>query len=237
MTPERWARLEPLIDEALDVAPERRAAYYDRAMPDDAILRAELEQLVVECERCDSLLDVGAGIHFAELLGGDSAAPPHRRRRVATPSDTRRTYAMEREFGGGGMSRVFVARRSRARPTVVIKVLTPEWPPGISAERFEREIKTAASCSRRTSSRSSPQGATRATAVLHDAVRRGRSLRERLYKRPPLSMSGTLMSILGDVARAVRSARTRHRPSRHQAGKCCSPAARPSSPTSASPKR
>ena len=53
-------------------------------------------------------------------------------------------YTIERELGGGGMSRVFVAEEVRFGRKVVIKVLTHELAQGLSAERFEREIKLAA---------------------------------------------------------------------------------------------
>jgi eukaryotic-like serine/threonine-protein kinase len=54
-------------------------------------------------------------------------------------------FTLERELGGGGMSRVFVAEETRLGRKVVVKVLTPELTAGISAERFEREIRLAAS--------------------------------------------------------------------------------------------
>src|SRR5215470_17205141 len=53
-------------------------------------------------------------------------------------------YTLERELGGGGMSRVFVADETRLKRKVVIKLLSPELAQGISVERFEREIQTAA---------------------------------------------------------------------------------------------
>lgn len=53
-------------------------------------------------------------------------------------------YVIERELGGGGMSRVFLAEETRFRRRVVIKVLSPELAAGLSAERFEREIALAA---------------------------------------------------------------------------------------------
>ncbi len=53
-------------------------------------------------------------------------------------------YAIERELGGGGMSRVFLAEETRLGRRVVIKVLSPELGAGVSADRFEREIKLAA---------------------------------------------------------------------------------------------
>src|SRR5437868_5252939 len=53
-------------------------------------------------------------------------------------------YDFERELGGGGMSRVFVANDTRLGRQVVVKVLNPELAEGISAQRFEREIRIAA---------------------------------------------------------------------------------------------
>jgi tetratricopeptide (TPR) repeat protein len=54
------------------------------------------------------------------------------------------TYRIERELGGGGMSRVFVATEPRLDRQVVIKVLPPEMAAGVNVERFEREIQLAA---------------------------------------------------------------------------------------------
>ena len=53
-------------------------------------------------------------------------------------------YTLERELGGGGMSRVFVARENALGRDVVVKVLAPELSASVSAERFTREIATAA---------------------------------------------------------------------------------------------
>ena len=208
MTPERWARLEPLIDEALDVAPERRAAYYDRAMPDDAILRAELEQLVVECERCDSLLDVGAGIHFAELLGGDSAAAPIGDDASQLQASLGATYALEGELAGGGMSRVFVAHEPSLDRRVVIKVLTRELAAGISAERFEREIKLAASLQQANIVPVLTAGRAGNVPYYTMPLVEGRSLRERLEREGALPIRD-VMNILRDVVRALSYAHER----------------------------
>ena len=53
-------------------------------------------------------------------------------------------YSVERELGGGGMSRVFVADEAALGRKVVVKVLRPEMAEGLSAERFKREVKLAA---------------------------------------------------------------------------------------------
>ena len=53
-------------------------------------------------------------------------------------------YIIERELGGGGMARVFVAEETALSRKVVLKVLAPELAAGVSAERFQREIRLVA---------------------------------------------------------------------------------------------
>jgi hypothetical protein len=64
-------------------------------------------------------------------------------------------YTIDRELGGGGMSRVFVATENALGRAVVIKIIAPDLLEGLSAERFTGEVKLAACCSRRTSFRCS----------------------------------------------------------------------------------
>jgi serine/threonine-protein kinase len=54
------------------------------------------------------------------------------------------SYTIERELGGGGMSRVFVATEKLLDRRVVLKVLPEDVAAGISAERFRREIQVVA---------------------------------------------------------------------------------------------
>jgi serine/threonine protein kinase len=54
-------------------------------------------------------------------------------------------YVLERELGGGGMSRVFVARDDALGRRIVVKVLPPEMAAAVNVERFRREIPLAAS--------------------------------------------------------------------------------------------
>src|SRR5919106_1095894 len=52
-------------------------------------------------------------------------------------------YQLDRELGGGGMSRVFVAQEGALDRSVVVKVLSPELTGSLSLERFRREIQLA----------------------------------------------------------------------------------------------
>jgi len=53
-------------------------------------------------------------------------------------------YTFERELGGGGMSRVFLATEHALNRRVVVKVLAAELSHRVNLERFQQEIATAA---------------------------------------------------------------------------------------------
>ena len=53
-------------------------------------------------------------------------------------------YTLDRELGGGGMSRVFVATEHALGRQVVVKVLPAEMAGQVSVDRFKREISLAA---------------------------------------------------------------------------------------------
>jgi serine/threonine-protein kinase len=53
-------------------------------------------------------------------------------------------YTLERELGGGGMSRVFVAEDNTFGRKIVVKMLPSETAASVSIERFKREIKVVA---------------------------------------------------------------------------------------------
>ena len=53
-------------------------------------------------------------------------------------------YQLDKELGGGGMSRVFLADEVALGRKVVIKVLPPEMTSGVNQDRFRREVQLAA---------------------------------------------------------------------------------------------
>ena len=68
MTPERWARVAPLIDEALELDTNERLAYVESVSEGDPELRADLTRLLSKSEGGASLLDRAAAERFALLL-------------------------------------------------------------------------------------------------------------------------------------------------------------------------
>jgi tetratricopeptide (TPR) repeat protein/tRNA A-37 threonylcarbamoyl transferase component Bud32 len=118
------------------------------------------------------------------------------------------SYVLERELGGGGMSKVFLADELRLGRKVVVKVLSPELAAGISAERFEREIRLAASLQQANIVPLLATGDTDGLPFYTMPFVEGESLRARLAHQPGLQILD-IVRILGDVARALQYAHER----------------------------
>src|SRR5690606_8520503 len=110
-------------------------------------------------------------------------------------------YTVERELGGGGMSRTFLATETALGRQVVIKVLAPELLAGISVERFRREILVAARLQHPHVVPVLTSGETDGIPWFTMPYVAGESLRVALLKGP-LGISETV-SLLRDVARAL----------------------------------
>lgn len=116
--------------------------------------------------------------------------------------------AIVRELGGGGMSRVFVARDRQLDRDIVVKVLQADVAEGLNTERFMREMKMAASLQHPNVVPVLGAGATRGGLPWYTMpFIPGESLRARLAAALPLEAS---VAILRDVAAALAYA--------HQAG-------------------
>lgn len=118
------------------------------------------------------------------------------------------TYTIDRELGGGGMSRVFVADERRLNRKVVIKVLSPELAAGVSGDRFEREIQLAASLQQANIVPILAAGETQGLPFYTMPFVEGESLRVRLAKDGPMPIA-TVISVLKDVAKALAYAHER----------------------------
>ena len=139
----RADRVAALFDQAIALPRPERAAFLERACGADGELRRELSSLLEAHESADEFFDGLA----EEVIGPASAALVARGRsdvpnELAAALDGR--YRIERELGGGSMSRVFLAEELGLERQVVIKVLPPELAATTSGERFRREIQLAA---------------------------------------------------------------------------------------------
>ena len=111
-------------------------------------------------------------------------------------------FTLERELGGGGMSRVFVAEETRLGRKVVVKVLSPELTAGISADRFEREIRLAASLQQANIVPLLSAGEMDGMPYYTMPYVEGESLRKRLASSGAMPVAEAI-NVLRDVARAL----------------------------------
>ena len=128
-TREHWQEVQRLVDGALDLPPEARGTFLDRACGSDGTLRSEAARLLDACERAA----VAGGLFDTPAVGQASGL-------LSALSDR---YTMGRELGRGGMATVYLARDLRHDRDVAVKVLEPTVA-SVGAERFMREIHIAA---------------------------------------------------------------------------------------------
>ena len=110
-------------------------------------------------------------------------------------------YTLERELGGGGMSRVFLATETRFARPVVVKLLAPELAADLNAERFEREVQLAAKLQHANIVPLLSAGESAGLPYYLMPFIEGESLRERI--RGGLMPISEVISVLRDVARAL----------------------------------
>jgi serine/threonine protein kinase/dienelactone hydrolase len=117
------------------------------------------------------------------------------------------SYSIERELGGGGMSRVFVAEESALGRRVVVKVLSPDLAAAVSVERFNREIVLAARLQHPHIVPLLMAGDAGGLPWFTMPFVEGESLRQRLA-RTPITADDTV-EILRDMAQALEYAHSR----------------------------
>jgi serine/threonine protein kinase/tetratricopeptide (TPR) repeat protein len=127
MTPERWSQVNEVLHRAMQVAPEKQAAFLDSACGSDENLRREVESLLAADEQARS-----------SFLESPPAAGLVKGVRIGD-------YEIQSLLGAGGMGEVYRARDLRLRRDVAIKVL----PAFVSADpgrlaRFEQEAMATA---------------------------------------------------------------------------------------------
>jgi serine/threonine-protein kinase len=114
-------------------------------------------------------------------------------------------YRVERELGGGGMSRVFLAEERALSRRVVVKVLAPDLAAGVNFERFKQEILLTAQLQHPHILPVFTTGETEGLPYYTMPFVEGESLRVHLMRTGAMPI-GAVVSILRDVARALEFA-------------------------------
>ncbi|HKW49259.1 MAG TPA: protein kinase [Gemmatimonadaceae bacterium] len=206
MTPERWLQVKGVMHEALDRAPADRAAFLEGVCAGDDALRREVESLLQSNDRATStdFLDEPPPL-VRSLASAERANETSLIAQLSAALGDK--FTVERELGGGGMSRVFLAYDHALGRQVAVKVLNQELAHRVSAERFKREILVAAGLQH---PNIVPVHSAHEVGGLacYTMPYAGESLRERLSAEGVLSVAGAV-SILRDVAKALAFAHSK----------------------------
>lgn len=117
-------------------------------------------------------------------------------------------YRIERELGGGGMSRVFVAHEVALARRVVVKVLRDDVLEGVSRERFRREVLVSANLQHPNIVGVLAAGEADGVPYFVMPYVEGESLRALLRREGRLPVPN-VVAILRDIARALAFAHGR----------------------------
>lgn len=116
--------------------------------------------------------------------------------------------SVERELGGGGMARVFLARDNALGRPIVVKALAPESTAAVNVERFRREIRLAASLQHPNIVPVHSAGDADGTPYFTMSFVDGETLRARLNTVGPFSIREAI-GLFRDIARALEFAHHR----------------------------
>ena len=128
LTPERWRRVQEVVDAALDVPSEARGALLDRACAGDPALHAEAARLIRSCDDAEGFMEEPAADYAAPLIAeavlADSPSdfPPSP---TAAAGTLVGPYRILQEAGHGGMGTVYLAERAddEYRKKVALKLV------------------------------------------------------------------------------------------------------------------
>jgi serine/threonine-protein kinase len=130
----RWARLEELFDQALELPTDQRESFLARTAADDPELMAQVRRMLQAHDRTGVLDHRVAPLADEDLRARLSRALADQ-------------YVLDELLGSGGMSSVFRARELKHDRTIVIKVLQPGLAAAIGPHRFADEVRIAAQLS------------------------------------------------------------------------------------------
>ncbi|MGD2071455.1 MAG: protein kinase, partial [Gemmatimonadota bacterium] len=138
---ESWARLDELLDAALDQPPERRRAWLTEACAGDERLHTRALSLLELAETDDVALIPGGALE-GPLWHEVAKELEHQGKVELSPGSRLGPYEIRALLGSGGMGRVYRAHDGGRDRDVALKVLSEEFAAEPSSlRRFEREAK------------------------------------------------------------------------------------------------
>ena len=133
-----WDAIEPVLDRALELAPDEQDAFLRRTGSEDPALEAAVRRLLEAGRRAGDFLEQPAAHYAGPLLAWAVEGEP------VEPGTLVGSYEIVRRLGRGATATVYLARDPKHRRAVAVKVLHRDLAAALGAERFLREIEFAA---------------------------------------------------------------------------------------------
>ncbi|HEY7481340.1 MAG TPA: serine/threonine-protein kinase [Gemmatimonadales bacterium] len=136
LTPARWQRLALIFDDALELAPDARAAYLDHACAGDAGLRADIDALLA-ADADSGGLPEAAEAYFPSLIAAAADSVESVPEELSTGTMIG-PYRVVRELARGGMGVVYLAERAQGEfeQRVALKLIRG----GLSSDEVQRRF-------------------------------------------------------------------------------------------------
>ncbi len=135
-TPGDWARVRVVLERALELPPNERSAFVERACEGDAALLREVQSLLAAADE-PAILDQPANLATLQ------AAPPSVTAGALPRGHMLGFYRIESRLGEGGMGTVYKAVDTRLQRAVALKVISRANVRETDRRRFAREAKAA----------------------------------------------------------------------------------------------
>src|SRR5205809_1287834 len=200
MTPDRWKRIEDLLQGALERKPAERAAFLDAACFGDEAIRKEVESLLASNEHADSFLKSPAVQDAAALIGDDKSNSMLGQRLGF--------YQILSQLGAGGMGEVYLAEDRRLGRKVALKVLPAFFTRNEErVRRFKQEARAASALNHPNVATIYEIGEADQTIYIAMEYVEGRTLAAKINERQ--LEAAQIIEIAAQVADALDAAHTR----------------------------
>ena len=174
MNPQQAQKIDEVFQAAVDLPPERRAAFVDAACGGDTELQAEVESLLEAHKEAGRFIEDSASDVAAILLEGH--------KRILLAGQQVGQYKIETLLGSGGMGEVYLATDKLGRK-VAIKLLTPRHDKDKGhVARFLQEAQTVLTLNHPNIVTLYDIGQTDSTYYIASELIEGETLRHRLDK-------------------------------------------------------
>lgn len=195
---ERWAQIESLFLESLELPPASRSAFLDEHCGTDLELRREIEGLLESAGKPLDILEQPV-LAAARELAADPAT------QLIRPGETISHYEILSSIGAGGMGQVYLATDTVLRRKVAIKLLTPALARDERGlRRFEQEARAASSLNHPNILTIYEFGSTAGLQFIASEYVDGCTLRQKLADGPLPPASAVQIAI--QIARALEGA-------------------------------